>query len=94
MIAFLYRWRIPSNEAEEFRSNWKELTEQVQIAYSGFISAELYEVEGGFIAIGRWQSREDWQQWKTLLSKHPYRERWRKCRVSGPEEMKISVSIV
>ena len=93
MITFLYRWNIAAHEAEEFKSNWKELTEKVKVSCSGFNSAELYEVEGGFIAIGRWQSKEDWQQWKTSLSSHPYRERWRQCRVSGPEEIKISVNI-
>ena len=92
MVHFMYRWRIPPKEREDFPNDWKDLTRLAK-GY-GALSVTLYCSENGdFVAMATWPSTEKWRLWKEELKDHPARQKYRDYRVSGPELLMPVVTI-
>ena len=92
MTAFIYRWKIPYAMQSEFVQNWKELTEQVKADY-GMRSAELLQFNQEFVSVTHWPTFEAWDKWKSELSDHPYRIKWREYKI-GELQMLTPVATV
>lgn len=92
-IFFTYCWQIPENLIDDFRREWRELTE-VNINKYGLIKAELFTKDlNTFISMTVWPDEASWKRWKEFDSNHQYRERWRPYRIEGPEKLKLEISI-
>ncbi len=93
MITFMYRWKIPDEEREQFVTDWTELTKIAKSTF-GAQQVNLYKtITGDFVAIATWPSEEAWQMWKKQLADHPLRTRYRQYRFSGPELLHHIVTV-
>ena len=92
MITFMYRWKIPQDIKEDFFKNWVELTTRVHNEF-GMYTATLYECGEDCVSVTHWPDEESWSKWKEQLKNHPYRNRWRKYRVSGPDRLAVATRI-
>lgn len=78
-----YRWS--KETPKSFPADWGELTEVARVKY-GATNATLYLSETGeYVATVQWPSTEAWQKWREEMANHPYRQKYRQYRVSGPE---------
>lgn len=68
----------------DFIQNWKELTEEVKVRF-GMCHAELLQFNQDFVSVTHWPTFEAWDKWKSELSDHPYRIKWRDYKVSEPQ---------
>ncbi len=64
MIRVVYRWRVPPEHFDAFRSTWRTTTNRIHASVPGALGSFMLRSEKDgteVITIARWESRSAWQ---------------------------------
>ncbi len=79
-------WNIPLPLHDEFKRDWRALTEENHHA-RGLVHAVLLETEEQLLSITIWESAEFFSSWRETLREHPLRRKWRAYQTDPPQRI-------